>query len=59
MIEHNEIHPDFNSFNERFNAFFSESSNSDLDTGSASEKINEEVDKVDWKRELFNLFNNQ
>ena len=59
MIESYGIHPDFNSFNERFNTLFSESSNSDLDTGSTSEKLDEEVDQIDWKRELFNLFNNQ
>ncbi|MBT8112974.1 MAG: hypothetical protein KJO81_09760 [Gammaproteobacteria bacterium] len=61
MIEPHGIHPDFNSFNERINTLFSEStrSNSDLDTGSTSEKLDEEVDQIDWKRELFNLFNNQ
>ena len=59
MIEHFGIHPDFYSFNERFNTFFSESSNSNLDTESSFKKFNEEVDQVDWKRELFNLFNNQ
>ena len=59
MIEPYGIHPDFNSFNERINTLFSESSNSNLDTESYFKKFNEEVDQVDWKRELFNLFNNQ
>ena len=61
MIEHFDIHPDFNSLNERFNTLFSEStgSNSDLETDSSNDEFDKEKDHVDWPRELFNLFNNQ
>jgi hypothetical protein len=58
MNDPNEMQSNFDSFDERFNTIMNESmsSNCDLETGYFIHDYFEEGDKVDWRRELYDLY---